>query len=150
MQKTGGNPFFVKQFLTALHEQNLLTFNYEVNRWIWDIVEIQKLRITDNLMFLLAEKLQRMPPRTQYLMRLAACLGASFDLEALGIIAKMSFTDVLHELEIAIQNGLMIPVGMDYKFFIEIQGNSTARDIRFMFVHDSIQEAVYGSIEESM
>ncbi|MDQ0921092.1 histidine kinase [Paenibacillus sp. V4I5] len=149
LQKTGGNPFFVKQFLTALHEQNLLTFNYEVNRWIWDIGEIQKLRITDNLMFLLAEKLQRMPPRTQYLMRLAACLGASFDLEALGIISKMSFTDVLHELEIAIQNGLMIPVGTDYKFFIEMQGNSTARDIRFMFVHDSIQEAVYGSIEES-
>ncbi|OPH58733.1 hypothetical protein BC351_23325 [Paenibacillus ferrarius] len=150
LQKTGGNPFFVKQFLTALYEQNLLTFSYEANRWIWDMNEIQKLRITDNLMFLLAEKLQRMPSRTQYLLRLAACLGASFDLEALGIIAVTPFVEVLQELEISIQTGLIIPVGTDYKFYTEIQGNSAAQDIRFMFVHDSIQEAVYGSIEQAL
>ncbi|UKS28885.1 AAA family ATPase [Paenibacillus sp. HWE-109] len=149
LQKTGGNPFFVKQFLTALYEQNLLTFSYEDNRWIWDIKEIQKLRITDNLMFLLAEKLLRMPARTQHLLRLAACLGASFDLEALGIIAMTGFTEVLQVLEISIQTGLIIPVGTDYKFYHDSQGNSAAQDIRFMFVHDSIQEAVYGSIEQS-
>ncbi|TXK75172.1 AAA family ATPase [Paenibacillus sp. N3.4] len=149
LQKTGGNPFFVKQFLTALYEQNLLMFSYEENRWVWNMTEIQKLRITDNLMFLLAEKLQRMPPKTQDLMRLAACLGASFDLEALAILAQKSFTEGLQELEISIQTGLMIPVGTDYKFFNDTQGNAAARDIRFMFVHDSIQEAVYGSIEES-
>lgn len=146
LNKTGGNPFFVKQFLSALHEQELLHFNYEINRWIWDMNEIQKLRITDNLMFLLAEKLERMPARTQYVMRLASCLGASFDLEALGIIMRTSFVDALHELEGAIQSGLIIPVGMDYKFYHEAMGKSVARSIRFMFVHDSIQEAIYGSI----
>jgi histidine kinase len=150
LQKTGGNPFFVKQFLSALHEQNLLTYCYEANRWIWDMSEIQKLRITDNLMFLLAEKLLRMPSRTQYLLRQAACLGTSFDLETLGIIAMTSFAEVLQELEISIQSGLIIPVGMDYKFYNDMQGNSAAQDIRFMFIHDSIQEAVYGSVEESM
>lgn len=148
LQKTGGNPFFVKQFLTALYEQNLLAYSYEANRWIWDMNEIQKLRITDNLMFLLAEKLLRMPSRTQYLLRQAACLGATFDLEALGIIAMTSFEEVLQELEVSIQTGLIIPVGTDYKFYTDSQGNSAAQDIRFMFVHDSIQEAVYGSIEQ--
>ncbi|OCT15646.1 hypothetical protein A8709_16420 [Paenibacillus pectinilyticus] len=147
--KTGGNPFFVKQFLTALHEQDLLSFNYEVNRWLWDMNEIQKLRITDNLMFLLADKLERMPSQTQDVLRLASCLGVSFDLEALGIIMSSSFTDALHKLEGTIQSGLIIPVGMDYKFYNETLGESAARDIRFMFVHDSIQEAIYGSIEET-
>ncbi|NQX57830.1 AAA family ATPase [Paenibacillus qinlingensis] len=148
LQKTGGNPFFVKQFLTALHEQDLLSFNYTENRWIWDMNEIQKLRITDNLMFLLAEKLDRMPSNTQNVLRLAACLGVSFDLEALGIIMGKSFVDALQELELTIQNGLIIPVGTDYKFYNDAQGKAAARDIRFMFVHDSIQEAVYGSVEE--
>ncbi|CAH1219731.1 Adaptive-response sensory-kinase SasA [Paenibacillus allorhizoplanae] len=147
VNKTGGNPFFVKQFLTELHEQKLLAFNYEVNRWQWDMNEIQKLRITDNLMFLLAEKLERMPSRTQRVMRLAACLGVSFDLEALGIIMQASYGATLHELEGAIQSGLIIPVGMDYKFFHDALGRSVARNIRFVFVHDSIQEAIYGSVE---
>ena len=53
--------------------------------------EIQRLRITDNLMFLLAEKLERMPARTQYVLRLASCLGVFFDLEALVL-----FCDVLY------------------------------------------------------
>ncbi|WNR46300.1 AAA family ATPase [Paenibacillus roseipurpureus] len=150
LQKTGGNPFFIKVFLTALYEQGVLTFDYEMNRWTWDLDEIQLLRITDNLMFLLAEKLERMPARTQHLMRLAACLGVSFDLETLGIIMQKSFAETLHELELTIQNGLIIPVGTAYKFFQEGQSDSKARDIRFTFIHDSIQEAVYGSIEESM
>ncbi|MDR6551201.1 AAA family ATPase [Paenibacillus qinlingensis] len=147
--KTGGNPFFVKQFLSALHEQALLQFNYEMNRWQWDMNEIQKLRITDNLMFLLAEKLERMPAKTQHVLRLASCLGASFDLEALGIIMQLPFADALQELEGAIQNGLIIPVGMDYKFYHESMGKLVAREIRFIFVHDSIQEAIYGSVDES-
>ncbi|MGG1516171.1 AAA family ATPase [Paenibacillus oryzisoli] len=149
LQKTGGNPFFVKQFLTDLYEQELLTFNYEANRWMWDMAEIEKLRITDNLMFLLAEKLERMPAGTQYMLRIAACLGVYFDLEALGLVMRRPFDLLLQELEIPIQHGLIIPVGTAYKFFNEGAGQAAARDIRFNFVHDSIQEAVYGSIEEA-
>lgn len=148
LQKTEGNPFFVKQFLASLYEQELLIFNYELNRWQWEIAEIQKLRITDNLMFLLANKLERMPARTQHMMRMASCLGVSFDLEALGIVLQMPFVETLQELEVSIQTGLLIPVGTDYKYFDEANGETTARDIRFMFVHDSIQEAIYGSISE--
>ncbi|MEW9701395.1 AAA family ATPase [Paenibacillus sp. SI8] len=150
LQKTGGNPFFVKQFLVALHEQSLLRFDYAANRWTWDMDEIQMLRITDNLMYLLAEKLHRMPERTQYLLRLAACIGVTFDLETLGIVTETPFTSILSELEGAIQTGLIIPEGLDYKFYSDMQDETAAHDIRFSFVHDSIQEAVYGSMDSAV
>jgi len=34
--KTGGNPFFLKQIINSLFEQNALAFSLESNKWEWD------------------------------------------------------------------------------------------------------------------
>ena len=39
-EKTGGNPFFVIQFTYALVEEQLLTFNHDDARWLWDLDRI--------------------------------------------------------------------------------------------------------------
>jgi len=147
LDKTSGNPFFVKQFLSALHEQSLVSFSYDEKRWNWDTAEIQKLRITGNLMFLLAEKLSRLPAQSQTVLRLAACLGVSFDLEMLGMVSGMPFADILQHLEVPIQTGLIYPQGSGYKFFSGMSDDSAAQDIRFVFAHDSIQESIYGALD---
>ena len=36
-EKTGGNPFFAIQFISALAEEGLLTFDHDGARWSWDI-----------------------------------------------------------------------------------------------------------------
>ena len=36
-EKTGGNPFFAVQFLTAMHEEGLVSFDYEATAWRWDM-----------------------------------------------------------------------------------------------------------------
>src|SRR5712672_2869660 len=38
--KTSGNPFFAIQFLSALFEEGLLTFDYVEGRWSWDLNRI--------------------------------------------------------------------------------------------------------------
>ena len=39
-EKTGGNPFFAIQFLYALAEEGLLTFDHAAARWSWDLDRI--------------------------------------------------------------------------------------------------------------
>ena len=36
-EKTGGNPFFAMQFLTALADESLLSFDYEATAWTWNL-----------------------------------------------------------------------------------------------------------------
>src|SRR5262245_19355927 len=43
-EKTGGNPFFAIQFISALAEEGLLTFDYGEGRWSWDLTRIHAKR----------------------------------------------------------------------------------------------------------
>ncbi|MFH0958867.1 MAG: AAA family ATPase, partial [Pseudomonadota bacterium] len=40
LQKTYGNPFFVKFFLSSLHQLGLLTFSKNKEKWQWDSVKV--------------------------------------------------------------------------------------------------------------
>ena len=64
-EKTGGNPFFAIQFLTALNEDGLLAFDPVAPAWRWDIDRIRDRNYTDNVADLLVEKMKRLsaPPR---------------------------------------------------------------------------------------
>ena len=82
-EKTGGNPFFVIQFLTALHRQGLIAFDRDARRWRWDLARIRAQGYTDNVVELMVGKLHDLPPETQEALELAACLGASMDADTL-------------------------------------------------------------------
>ena len=59
-QKTGGNPFFVGQFLKALREAELLRFDYERERWTFEMDAIARAGMTDNVIDLMTRKIQRL------------------------------------------------------------------------------------------
>ena len=40
-EKTGGNPFFLIQFLYTLAEEGLLAFDHDTVQWRWDLDGIQ-------------------------------------------------------------------------------------------------------------
>ena len=48
-EKTGGNPFFAIQFLTALQEERLIELDASSVAWQWDIEEIRAKGFTDNV-----------------------------------------------------------------------------------------------------
>ena len=64
-EKTGGNPFFAIQFLTALAEEGLLAFDPVAPAWRWDMDRIRAKGYTDNVVDLMAGKLKRLPATTQ-------------------------------------------------------------------------------------
>jgi len=47
-EKTGGNPFFAIQFISALADEGLLTFDHGKANWFWDLNRIHAKGFTDN------------------------------------------------------------------------------------------------------
>src|SRR6185295_10981121 len=82
-QKTGGNPFFVIQFLSALGEEGLLTFDHGEAHWFWDLAGIHAKGYTDNVIDLMIGKLHRLPTDTQQVLQHLAWFGNSADASAL-------------------------------------------------------------------
>jgi len=130
--KTLGNAFFTVQFLKNLYEEEFLTFDFEKNRWQYDSDEIEKQNITDNVVELMANKVQKLPEKTQEILKIAACVGSRFDSELLSGISKSSRETLKDDLEPAIFENLIVP----------LEKNA------FRFVHDRIQQAVYSTIAD--
>src|SRR6516165_11437194 len=64
--KTGGNPFFVIQFLHALAEEDLLTFAHDAGQWCSHPHRIHAKGYTDNVVDLMVGKLARLPAGTRH------------------------------------------------------------------------------------
>jgi len=144
-QKTQGNPFFIKEFFKSLYTEQLLTFDLNAGAWHWDLEQIITRNITDNVVEFMAEQIQTLSESAQKILRLAACIGNQFDLLTLSIINETSPKQTADELWNAIQAGLILPVGDDYKF---LKTNREANDLKiiYKFAHDRIQQATYSLI----
>lgn len=140
MRKTRGNPFFVNQFLRTLHLERLLNFDLNHQCWQWDITQIEAMGITDNVVELMIDKVKRLPLQSQQVLRLAACIGASFDLKTLSIICEQSMAEIFQYLLPAIQSGLILTISeLDSQLLIQ----------KYKFSHDRIQQAAYSLIDET-
>ncbi|WP_341530501.1 serine/threonine-protein kinase PknK [Nostoc sp. UHCC 0302] len=140
LRKTGGNPFFVNEFLKTLYAENLLSFNLEHFSWQWNITHIESKNITDNVVELMLGKLKKLPPKTQQVLQFAACIGADFDLSTLSIICESSPVQLFAELVIAAQFGLIVPTS-------ELDEELLVQDYKFL--HDRVQQAAYALIDRS-
>ncbi len=89
-EKTGGNPFFSIQFLYALADEGLLTFDHDVARWCWDLDRIHAKGYTDNVVDLMVGKLTRLPAATQTALQLLACLGNAAEIATLCLVRGTS------------------------------------------------------------
>jgi len=144
--KTQGNAFFTHSFINSLYEQHLINFSPKSGHWQWDIAAIYQLNITDNVVQLLANKIEQYSIETQLLLKLAACIGNQFDLNTLVIISKQTTESVLHNIQDAIEAELLMPLDENYKQLERLRKNQLNTSFRFQ--HDRIQQAAYWLIAE--
>ncbi|MEG4074758.1 ATP-binding sensor histidine kinase [Microcoleus sp. Pol14C2] len=197
-QKTDGNPFFLTQLIKFLHSKSLIKFKLypsksvsdlaETNQsglaqpiskkvvnkchitgeWQWDIEQIQEMGITDNVVELMIDNIQKLSENTQELLKLAACIGNKFDLKTLSTIAEKPLASAATDLGEALQSGLILLVNNAYKIPIALTASTEVTDTisrdfsdkfslpvanisseTYKFLHERVQQAAYALISDS-
>jgi len=131
-EKTGGTPFFVIQFLSALVDEHLLSVDPGSSAWLWDTDKIRGKGFTDNVVDLMAARLSRLPDAVQDELRRIACLGNAVDLDTLSRVQDRTEDDVLAAVSDALRAELLYHDAG-----------------RLVFLHDRVREAAYASFQES-
>jgi len=132
-EKTRGNPFFVIQFLRSLYSEKLITLDRE-RGWTWDIDSIAHIHVTDNVVDLLFNKIQKLPEEIITVLKAASAIGGRFDLNTLSHIMGRPIESVLDDLTKTIDEGLI--------------SYSPVRHL-YAFNHDRIEEVVYSLVAET-
>ncbi|EGK83759.1 multi-sensor signal transduction multi-kinase [Microcoleus vaginatus FGP-2] len=196
-QKTGGNPFFLTQLIKFLNSKSLIQFKFSPSanlvelaepnlsdlaqpiserivkkcqipgEWQWDIEQIQEMAITDNVVELMINNIQKLSHNTQELLKLAACIGNTFDLEILSLIAEKPLASPATDLGEALQSGLILLVNNAYKIPIALAASTEITDTisrdftddlslpvadvpraTYKFLHERVQQAAYALISD--
>ncbi|HTF69847.1 MAG TPA: serine/threonine-protein kinase PknK, partial [Edaphobacter sp.] len=130
-EKTGGNPFFAMQFVSALAEEKLIVFDPKLTAWTWDLERIQTKGYTDNVADLMIGKLNRLPVTTREVLKKLACLETGAETITLAVVHEVSEDEIHSTLWEAVNVGL-----------------ASRRDSSYAFLHDRIHEAAYALIPE--
>jgi len=129
--KTAGNPFFAIQFIYALAEESLITFEHAAGGWRWVLDAIHAKGHSDNVVDFMVDKLNRLPVTTQKALQQLACVGNSAKISTLAAVLGMSEQETEAALWEALQLELIIPSEDSWRF-----------------AHDRVQEAAYSLIAE--
>lgn len=134
--RTGGNPFFVKAFLTHLYESRALWFESREGRWRWELQAIAAMSGTANVVDLLAERLRRLEPEVLEAVKLGACIGNRFELSTLAAIQGVSPERPAALLSKAVEEGQVI----------QLSSGAPGEPLAYRFPHDRVQQAAYSLV----
>lgn len=135
LEKTLGNPFFLRQLLLTLHKDGWIYFSLEEKCWCWSLEDISRCSIADNVVDLLHRKMHRLNEAAQNMLHLAACMGNRFDLQTVALLADHGLMETYECLRQAVEQGLVIEQRPTQQ--------TSSDNVYYRFLHDQVQSAAY-------
>jgi len=132
--KTEGNPFYFKQFLKSLHDENIIFFDSKLNSWEWDIDDVKAMNLTDNLAQFMIKKIRNLSLDAQDALKYAAAIGNHFNVAVLQHLMRKSASETVDILSMVCRENLVVKLDKE-KYY------------DYKFAHDQIQKASYSLIE---
>ena len=139
-RKTGGNPFFLNQFLHAIHDAGHLRYRAAQDCWDWDLAAIEQADYTDNVVDLLLEKIRRLPAATQQLLQLAASIGNRFTLDTLAVVIERAR---LARAARPVAGAGRRPDPAARRALQILDADAGDSGVSYRFLHDRVQQAAY-------
>jgi len=136
IQKTEGNPFFLKQFIYTLLKRDLLRFNKNTLSWEWEIEQIRYEDLTNNVIDHLVAKINTMSSEAQSFIKTASVIGDTCDIDVISSLSQFDPDNMTQIISEVFNEGL-IEVSTDEN----IIGNDTLQYCHF--IHDKIRQAAY-------
>ena len=136
-RKTGGNPLFLGQLLAHAYEEGLLYIQQQ--KWKWNIEAIDALNPGEDVLELLVKKLDRLPKKTQEILKIASCIGNRFDIHAVSKVCCKTADETISCLMPAVAERLIVPA----KPLQTSMTQGPDDEYVFEFLHDRVQQAVY-------
>ncbi len=129
-QTSSGNPLFVNESLRWLHTYKHLHLSEE-GVWTWDDEQLRHTNIPETALDLFKDKIAKQSAEVRELLGISSCLGASFNINELALVVKMSLPVLLQTLATAFAENILI------------------RDKeRVFFFHDQVQAAAESFLDE--
>lgn len=136
IQKTEGNPFFLKQFIYTMAKRDLLRFNNDTRSWEWNIEQIKHEDLTNNVIDHLVSKISTMSEDAQNFIKTASVLGDTCDMEVISTLSQSEPESIDHIVSEVFYEGMM-----------EVSTDESMIGIKMVqychFVHDKIRQAAY-------
>lgn len=149
---TDGNPFFCKEVINTIYREKLLYFDYKSKHWAWQLDAINNLKISDNVIDLLIDRIDALPKVTRTLLTFAACVGSRFSVDTLLLISNENPDTIGKALWPAMQQELIVTLYMGSKRIDALSYGSLSgpisKGISYQFAHDKVQQAFYQCIDE--
>ena len=106
LQKNGGNPFLTKQLLEEFYREGSIYFrspdengiNSSRTGWQYDLDRIAPICMAENTTELVDRAIDRLPEKTKFVLKIAACIGSQFDLETIAIANRESLLETANDL----------------------------------------------------
>lgn len=155
LEKTGGNPFFARQFIQALAADGLLRHDGPEGRWTWDTAAIEARETSSNVVELMLRRLGDLPDGCRALLRLGACMGNRFDLGTLAELRAVPLEEAAEALWPAVSLGLVRPVGRPFRWIEAAAdgavpgGPDEGTPLQYRFQHDRVQQAADSMLTEA-
>ncbi|MGJ3234028.1 AAA family ATPase [Marivirga sp.] len=144
-KKTGGNAFFVNQFLKNLYEEAFITAKAKDKKWSFELEKVSRMGFSDNVLDLMMKKAEKLPVDLQEILKTASVVGNTFSLQDLTKLTHKDYKEIIPLLKNALQESLIIPLRDNIAL---LSSNEIKEEIQFKFVHDRIQQAFYELLGE--